>query len=89
MNPETVVTTSNSATIAWTTNESARSRVMYGTTWPFLYASAPSASDTSLDAVQSVTISGLSSHTAYFYVRESIDASGNIMWSSAKTFVTP
>ena len=78
----------NSATISWTTSESARHRVMYGTTWPFLYASAPSALDATVDSSASVTLSGLSPNTQYYYVQESIDASGNVMWTVSNTFRT-
>ncbi len=77
-----------SATIRWSTNESARHRVMYGTVWPFLYASAPSASDTFIDATADVTLSGLSPNTRYYFTRESIDLSGNVMWTVGESFVT-
>ena len=53
---------------------------MYGTVWPFLYASALSVIDTTFDASSDVTLSGLSANTTYFYVLESIDASGNLQW---------
>jgi hypothetical protein len=61
---------------------------MYGTVWPFLYASAPSASDTFIDATADVTLSGLSPNTRYYFTRESIDLSGNVMWTVGESFVT-
>lgn len=85
---ETLTTTTGGAQIVWTTNELATGRVMYGTVWPFLYATAPSASDPSIGTVHSVTLSGLQTGTQYYYVRESIDPSGNVQWTTAKTFVT-
>lgn len=85
---ETIATTSTTATISWTTGENARSRVMYGTSWPFLYAIAPSAADSTVDRSTTVVISGLSPNATYFYVRESVDTSGNVMWTTAKTFRT-
>lgn len=86
--PETVSTSSNSATISWTTSEGARDRVMYGTTWPFLYSTAPSVSSPGFGSTANITIPGLQPHTTYYYVLESIDASGNIMWTVAKPLTT-
>lgn len=88
MTAETVATTSTSATITWTTSEPARSRVMYGTSYPFLYAVAPSITDATVDTTSSVTLSGLMPNTMYHYVRESIDPSENVMWTIHKTFTT-
>lgn len=77
----TVATSSTSATIMWATNEPARSRVMYATTWPFVYAYAFSANSSSgVSQNASATLSGLSPHTTYYYVLESVDASGNLQW---------
>ena len=88
MTPENVTMTSNSANIIWTTSEPANDRIMYGTTWPFLYATAPSVSGTGLSATGNITITGLQSHTTYYYVRESIDSSGNVMWTIGKPMTT-
>ena len=82
--PETVSAGTNAVTISWATSEAAKSRVMYGTTWPFLYATAPSVSTNSYNATASITITGLQSNTTYYYVRESIDGSGNVQWTTAK-----
>lgn len=88
MSAATVSVTANSATFHWSTNESARSRVMYGTNWPFLYAAAPSVSDATIDASSDVTLSGLQPHTRYYYTRESVDTSGNVMWTVGEWFTT-
>lgn len=88
MTTESVATTSTSATIVWSTSEPARARVMYGTSFPFLYATAPAGMDANIDMSASVTLSGLSPNTLYFYVRESVDPSGNVMWTTARTFRT-
>lgn len=77
-----------SATISWGTNEAARSRVMYSTTWPFLYAAAPSVADATVDTSTSITLTNLAPSTTYFYVQESVDASGNVMWSASSIFRT-
>lgn len=88
MSSAVVATTSNTATISWTTNEAARGRVLYGTAWPFLYATAPSVADTTVDATSAVTISGLMPNTTYFFVRESVDVGGNVMWTTARELRT-
>lgn len=84
----TVATSSSSATIHWTTNEPATSRVMYGTVWPFLYASAPSAPDATFDMSSDAILSGLLPNTKYYFVLESVDASGNLQWGINHSFVT-
>lgn len=85
----TVATSSSSATISWNTSEPATSRVMYGTAWPFLYATAQSAQSVAgLSQNASATISGLSPNTTYYYVLESVDASGNLQWSIDHSFTT-
>lgn len=86
--PETVTKTGNSATISWTTSEAARSRVMYGNSWPFLYSTAPSASASGFNSTANITLTGLQPNSTYYYVLESIDASGNVMWTVGKPVVT-
>ncbi|MDE2213007.1 MAG: peptidoglycan-binding protein [Patescibacteria group bacterium] len=88
MSPEAVATTSTSATISWTTDKPAHDRVMYGTVWPFLYATAPSTSNPSFGTTANVTITGLQPNTLYYYVRESVDAFGNVQWTVVHTFTT-
>jgi|CXWL01.1.fsa_nt_gi peptidoglycan hydrolase-like protein with peptidoglycan-binding domain len=86
--PEVVSLTANSANIKWTTSEAANSRVMYGNTWPFLYASAPSVLSNGYNASPNVTITGLQSHSTYYYTLESIDSFGNVMQTIGKPFTT-
>ena len=88
LNPPTVATTSVSALIAWTTNEAVRSRVMYATAWPFLFATAPSVADTTFDSTSAVQLLNLSPDTTYHYVRESIDAAGNVQYGIGTWFRT-
>ncbi len=86
---EMVSTTSpNSATFTWGTNEPARARVLYGTSWPFFLATAPSVSGTGFSTTQSVTLSGLPSHSTFYYVLESTDQVGNTTQTLGKPFVT-
>jgi len=84
MMPEKVTLGSNTANFSWVTTESAQSRVMYGKTWPFLYSTAPSVSTVGFGATSNITIAGLQSPSTYYYVRESIDGSGNVMWTVGK-----
>lgn len=81
--------TTNSATINWTTNENATSRVLYSTSIPFLFATAPSVgSVTGVGTSGMVTIPNLQSNTTYYYTVESVDASGNLQWSIGHSFKT-
>ncbi len=86
--PESVSVGTNWANVSWATSEAARSRVMYATFWPFLYATASSVSGPGLASTANITLPNLAPHTMYYYVRESIDATGNIMWTTKNTFWT-
>jgi len=86
--PETVSVTPNSATISWTVNEAAKSRVTFGTTRPFLYSTAPSVSTSGFGSTASITLTGLQSHGTYYYVLESVDGAGNIAWTVSKPLTT-
>ena len=85
---------SSSAIISWNTNELATSRVFYDTvsrpsdTDGSLYAQA-SATDTTADNTShSVTLTGLTSSTTYFYKIRSADAAGNAAFSTERSFPT-
>jgi len=80
---------SNSATITWLNNEPVFGAVMYGTNWPFLYATAPSVKSTSgFSSSQAAIVTGLQSRTTYFYVLESTDVAGNLSYTIGNTFTT-
>jgi peptidoglycan hydrolase-like protein with peptidoglycan-binding domain len=84
-----VTPTTNSASVTWSNNESVYGRVMYGTSWPFLYATAPSVtSQSGFNTTQTAVINGLQSQTTYVYVLESTDAAGNLNWTIGKNFRT-
>jgi peptidoglycan hydrolase-like protein with peptidoglycan-binding domain len=80
----TVVTTSTSAAIHWTTNKPAHNSVMYATIQPSLsfdsFATMPNVSAPTFDMSPTVTITGLTPNTTYYYVLDSVDASGNIQY---------
>jgi len=77
-------TDDSSATITWTTNEAATSKVVFGPT--SAYGSATSS--VSLVTSHSIGIIGLTDSTTYHYAVVSTDAVGNTATSSDKTFTT-
>jgi len=83
--PAVVLKTHNSATIEWTTNEIANSRVYYGESTPF----ADSAVDPSFVTSHSITLASLSSETEYLYQVCCEDPSTNgPVYSDTLTFTT-
>jgi peptidoglycan hydrolase-like protein with peptidoglycan-binding domain len=75
------------AHITWTTNESANSKVWYGTTSP-VGTSSPSASAGALVVNHDLMLTGLTANTTYYYVVESVDAAGNKATAAQQSFVT-
>ena len=65
--------TQNSATIIWTTNELSNSVVRYGTSTP----PTTTVSNANLVTSHSITLTGLSSGTTYFFEVQSTDSVGN------------
>lgn len=74
----------NGATITWTTNENASSRVNYGLTTSY----GSNASNGTLKVNHSIALSGLSANTTYNYRVRSTDAAGNEKVSGNYTFKT-
>ena len=79
---------STTATIAWTTNESANGKIYYGTTTPIHLLTASVLSDSALALSHSFNLVGLASSTAYYYLAVSSDATGNTATSSEQSFTT-
>ncbi|HVZ75797.1 MAG TPA: LamG-like jellyroll fold domain-containing protein [Candidatus Paceibacterota bacterium] len=78
---------SNSATVTWTTNESASTRLAYGLT--SAYSTYTSETDTSPRVTShSKNMSSLLACTIYHYGAVSRDAAGNTATSSDETFTT-
>lgn len=77
--------TTTSATIQWTTDEAATSRVEYGLS--DAYGSATTAT-TALVTSHSVVLTGLSAETMYHFRVRSVDASGNVRFSDDRVFTT-
>lgn len=77
--------TDTSAVITWTTDESANSKVNYGTASGSLTLSA---STTPLVTTHSMALTGLQTGTTYYYRAVSSDGHGNIATSSEQSFTT-
>lgn len=85
-----IVTTpaSTTAQVSWATNESATSKVYFGTTTPLVLGSAQTVSSASLVTSHSQGLTGLSASTTYYIVIESKDSANNTATSSEVSFLT-
>lgn len=77
-----------SATITWTTNESAKSRVWLATTSPLATDGAPLREESGFATGHSMTFSGLSEGTTYRFVISAVDAADNRATTSERSFTT-
>lgn len=78
--------TSSAATVTWTTNEAASTRIAYGIAGTSTYTSI---TDTSPRVTShSRSLSSLLACTTYYYATVSADAAGNTATSSTATFLT-
>jgi phosphodiesterase/alkaline phosphatase D-like protein len=75
----------NSSTVTWTTNEAADGQVEYGTSASF---GSLSTLVTALTTPHSITLSGLTANTTYYFRVRSRDAAGNLATSTSATFQT-
>lgn len=82
-------TSKTTATVSWTTNENASSKVYFGTTTPVLTGAATALFDGALVTAHQLSIAGLISSTTYYAVVESRDTANNFATSSQISFVTP
>lgn len=73
------------ATIAWDTDETATSQIIYGTTISY---GATTTLDATLVSTHSVALTGLAPGTTYNYKVISVDATGNGATSTNQTFTT-
>ena len=84
-NPNVGNITSNSATITWTTNESASGRVYYGTS---SNANQYNSSSNSLNTSHSILLTGLNANTTYYYRIQATDSAGNMREAGTYSFST-
>jgi hypothetical protein len=80
--------TSSTATVGWTTDEAATSKVYYSTSTPVITASALSVLNGSFTTGHTLALSGLTASTTYYFVLESKDASNNTATTTDATFTT-
>jgi hypothetical protein len=82
--------TSNGQVITWNTNEASNSKIYYSTVTPLILSASTTHTVTSADMAKthSVTISGLSVNTKFYYVIESSDASNNTARTTEANFTT-
>lgn len=79
---------STTATVSWTTNEAATTRVYYSTSTPVATGTAPFQEVSGMRTAHSVSLPSLSGGTTYFLLIASTDASGN-MTTMPATITTP
>lgn len=79
---------STTATLSWSTNEAASSKVYYGIVSPVDLSTALTVSSASATTSHSLMLSALSASTTYSYVLESKDAVGNTATTSSQSFLT-
>jgi hypothetical protein len=77
-----------STNVVWTTNKLADSAVLYGTSSGSYTASSSLLGASSTAFSHSLTLSGLTASTTYYYVVRSTDSGGNIGTSPEQTFNT-
>ncbi len=73
------------ATITWTTDENASSKVMYGATASY---GSETALDSNMVMSHSAVLVGLTANTTYHYQVRSVDAAGNVALSADYMFTT-
>ena len=76
------------ATITWSTNESATSKVYYTSGSTIDLSTALTVSDGGMLMNHSIPLTGLTASTTYQFVVSSTDAAGNVATSSASSFTT-
>lgn len=84
----TATASSTHALVTWTTNEASSSRVRYATSTITTASSTESVFDENLVTNHSLSLTGLSASTTYYFYVKSVDANGNIATSSQQMFTT-
>jgi peptidoglycan hydrolase-like protein with peptidoglycan-binding domain len=77
-----------SAAINWSTNENAMSRVYYSQATPVNLSTSGTVVNNSLVINHTITLTGLTGATTYYYVVESRDAFSNTATTSTQSFMT-
>ena len=78
----------NTADITWDTNEESDSVVWYSTTTPIVLSSSLLAESADLVTSHTISLSGLSINTTYYFIVGSLDSSDNKATSTEFSFIT-
>lgn len=85
----TSTASTSTADISWSTNETANSKIWYGTATPLVVSSATlSISSANLVAFHALKISNLTASTTYHFIVVSADTAGNSATSTERSFMT-
>lgn len=79
---------STTASVIWTTDEVATSKVYYGTSTPLVLGTALTGSNSLLVTTHVMPLSGLTASSTYHYVVQSQDGAGNTATSTENSFMT-
>lgn len=80
--------TQTSATVAWTTNEAATSRIWYALGTPLATSTALTMSDAATVTAHAFVLPSLTASTTYYYMVSSTDSAGNVGNSAEASFNT-
>ncbi len=83
-----ITPSTTTAQVMWTTNESANSKIYYGTSTPLVLGTANSVTDGASVTSHSLGLTSLMASTTYYIVLESRDAANNPGTSSETSFTT-
>ena len=78
----------NTADITWDTDEESDSVVWYSTTTPVALSSSLLIESADLVTSHTISLSGLSINTTYYFIVSSLDSSGNKATSTESSFIT-
>ena len=87
-NVSTTNIASSTATVNWTTDEPATSKVYYSTSTPINFGTALTVSTSSLTTSHSLNLSDLTASSTYQFAIESKDASNNAATSTQQSLIT-
>jgi hypothetical protein len=79
---------STTATVSWTTNEGAASKLYFATTTPVSLATASLMSDSTLLTTHSMPLTGLMASTTYHFLLTAMDLANNSATSTEQIFMT-
>jgi peptidoglycan hydrolase-like protein with peptidoglycan-binding domain len=80
--------TASGAKITWTTNESAKSKIWYGSTTPVSITGNPTQSSSAYVSNHEMMLTSLTASSTYYYIVGSSDSSGNTATSTEDSFTT-